>query len=87
MIPYVKEQIRLARIVERMLSLMSSNSDKDISVQRPKLDSLNQSLLQWRTSLPEWAEFKSWDLSDQPLKPSTAAIQYVSSKQTDIVKN
>lgn len=77
MIPYVKEQIKLARIVERMLSLMSSESDQNVKPRRPNLDSLNYSLLEWRRSLSEWADFKIWDMIDQPLKPSIAAIQYV----------
>lgn len=75
MIPYVKEQIKLARIVERILSLMSSESDLVTSAQRLPFDSLNQSLLDWRKNLPDWADFKMWDTIDHPLKPSTAAIQ------------
>lgn len=78
MIPYVKEQIKLARIVERILSLMSSESDLLTSnAQRLPFDSLNQSLLDWRKNLPDWADFKMWDTIDQPLKPSIAAIQSV----------
>ncbi|KAH7066530.1 fungal-specific transcription factor domain-containing protein [Paraphoma chrysanthemicola] len=74
MIPYLKEQIKIARIVERMLSLISSASDRNTISQHPNLDSLNHSLLEWRTSLPEWADFKIWDAIDQSLKPSTAAV-------------
>ncbi|KAF2015199.1 hypothetical protein BU24DRAFT_461459 [Aaosphaeria arxii CBS 175.79] len=74
MIPYVKEQIKLARIVEHLLSLMSSESDRITSPQLLNLDSLNHDLLEWRKNLPNWADFKIWDTSDEPLKPNIAAI-------------
>lgn len=84
MIPYLKQQIRLARFAEGMLSLMSSASDQNGISEQPNFDSLSQGLLDWRMSLPEWAEFKSWDPIDHPLKPSIAAIQYARRESTFI---
>lgn len=78
MIPYIKEQIRLARVLERMLSLMSSTSAQiDVLLQKKNLDSLNYDLLQWRKGLPAWADFTVWDTIDSPLKPNIAALQFV----------
>jgi hypothetical protein len=84
MIPYVKEQIKLARILEHMLSLMSSESDQSMGSHRPYLDSLNCNLLEWRRGLSDWADYKMWDTADQPLKPSIAAIQYVHKERRNL---
>jgi hypothetical protein len=76
MIPYINEQIKLARVLERMLSLLSSTSNHvDVILQRQNLDSLNYELMQWRKGLPEWADFTVWDAIDTPLKPNIAALQ------------
>lgn len=78
MIPYIKEQIKLSRIVERLLSLLSSASSQNhSSLRRQDLESLNYDLLKWRTELAERAEFMVWDAIDKPLKPSLASLQYV----------
>lgn len=78
MIPYINEQIKLARVLERMLGIMSSASNRiDILSQRQNLDSLNYELMQWRKGLADWADFTVWDVIDKPLKPNIAALQYV----------
>lgn len=78
MIPYVKEQIKLSRIIERMLStVFTSRSDISNISRRQDLDNLNIELCGWRAQLADWADFNKWDAIGCPLKPSLAALQYV----------
>ncbi|KAI9167988.1 transcriptional regulatory protein [Paramyrothecium foliicola] len=99
MIPYIKEQIKLARIIERMLSLMSSDPRLHHRLHQHNINSLNLELMEWRKSLPDWADFSIWDVIDKPLKPSITALhllynsarislnfdEAVSSENTDLV--
>lgn len=91
MIPYIKEQIRLSRVIERMLgTVFSPRADDSGSEQhrhhqqhqqeqqdrrRQALDRLNVDLAAWKSELPGWADFNTWEFIDEPLKPSTAALQ------------
>lgn len=78
MIPYVKEQIKLSRIIERMFrTLFNSQSEFNSSDRRQILDSLNIELHGWQARLPRWASFNRWDSMACPLKPSLAALLYV----------
>jgi hypothetical protein len=77
MIPYIKEQIKLAHILENILSVMSSASMANMSLRRRSINNLNLELIQWKKGLSDWADFDVWDMIDKPLKPSIAGLQYV----------
>jgi hypothetical protein len=77
MIPYVKEQIKLSKIIEKMFrTLFNSQSEFNSSDRRQILDSLNIELHGWQARLPPWASFNKWDSMACPLKPSLAALLY-----------
>ena len=77
MIPYVKEQIKLSRIIEKMFRILfNSRSEFNSFDRRQILDSLNIELHAWKTQLPPWASFNKWDSMACPLKPSLAALLY-----------
>lgn len=78
MIPYVKEQIELSRIIEKMLgTLFKSKSEFEFDgrARRQNVDSLNIELCRWKAELPAWADFNKWDPINCSLKPSLAALQ------------
>ena len=89
MIPYVKEQIKLSRIIEKMLStLFNSQSEFDGIARRDTLDSLNIELCRWKAELPAWLDFNKWDPIACPMKPSLAALQYdISQFHTRLFEN
>lgn len=77
MIPYIKEQIKLSQIIEKILySLFTSQSALNSISHRQTLDNLNIELCAWKAQLPPWADFNKWDPIAHPLKPSLAALQY-----------
>ncbi|KAK1624793.1 fungal-specific transcription factor domain-containing protein [Colletotrichum phormii] len=60
MISYLHEQIRLSRIIERMVStLFSPRSNLDDLGRRVCFDNLNLDLNRWRESLPDFARWPS----------------------------
>ncbi|KAF5227791.1 hypothetical protein FAUST_11549 [Fusarium austroamericanum] len=80
-IPYLKEQIRLYRIVERMMTTVFSSrtprTQTDISTRQTLLDNLNLELLQWKDALPPFARWNKWSTSTN-MTPAVATLQYVS---------
>lgn len=79
-IPYLKEQIRLYRIVERMMTTVFSSrtprTKTDISTRQTLLDNLNLELLQWKDALPPFARWNKWYTSTN-MTPAVATLQYV----------
>ncbi|KAH7157366.1 hypothetical protein B0J13DRAFT_168708 [Dactylonectria estremocensis] len=75
MVPYYREQIHLARAIERMLStLFSPRSNLNGMSRRACLDSLNIELSRWKSGIPGRAEWNKWEPIDTPLIPSVAMI-------------
>lgn len=81
MIPFIKEQIKLAKIVERMLSAMSSGSWTNTQFRHQNITSFDNEFLNWKRNLNDWADFRKSDMIDKTLKPSIAGLQYVGSGQ------
>ncbi|KAM0352982.1 hypothetical protein ACHAPU_001866 [Fusarium lateritium] len=77
-IPYLKEQIRLYMIVEKMLTtIFSPKTPKikaDISTRQSTLDNLNFDLIKWRDSLPLFAKWNKWSTGDD-ITPPVATLQ------------
>ncbi|KAJ0385536.1 hypothetical protein COL922a_006203 [Colletotrichum nupharicola] len=68
MIPYLHEQIRLSRIIERMMTtLFSPRSHLDDISRRLCFDNLNLELNRWRESLPGFAKWLKWGRSSKPI--------------------
>ncbi|KAI8284754.1 hypothetical protein K4K59_007318 [Colletotrichum sp. SAR11_240] len=68
MIPYLHEQIRLSRIIERMMTtLFSPRSHLDDISRRLCFDNLNLELNRWRDSLPDFAKWLKWGPSSKPI--------------------
>ncbi|CAG7561823.1 unnamed protein product [Fusarium equiseti] len=63
-IPYLKEQIRIYRIVEKMMTTVFSprtpRTESDIFTRQTMLDNLNLELLQWKNALPAFARWSKW---------------------------
>ncbi|KAF4447244.1 hypothetical protein F53441_9203 [Fusarium austroafricanum] len=63
-IPFLKEQIRLYRIVEKMMTSLFSprtpRTQTDIFTRQTVLDNLNLELLKWRDSLPPVSKWNKW---------------------------
>lgn len=77
MVPYIKEQIKLSRIIEKIIgTLFHLKPETNDICRRHTLDGLNLELCAWKEQLPPWADFNRWDSITQPLKPSLAALQY-----------
>lgn len=76
LIPCFKEQIRLSKIIEKMLcKLFSTNSNLEGLGRQSCLDSLNIELCAWYEALPECAKWNKWEPPSTPLIPSVAALQ------------
>ncbi|KXH47352.1 hypothetical protein CSIM01_05289 [Colletotrichum simmondsii] len=75
MIPYLHEQIRLSRIIERMMStLFSPRSNLDDLGRRVCFDNLNLDLNRWRESLPDFAKWHKWGGSSSKTIPGVLAL-------------
>lgn len=75
-IPYVKEQIRLSRIVESMMSTMFSPGASLAGIaRRSHLDKLNLDLCQWRDTLPDFAKCNRWGSTNSVPVPGVIALQ------------
>lgn len=76
LIPCFKEQIRLSKIVEKMLSkLFSTKSNLEGLGRQSCLDSLNIELCAWYEALPDCAKWNKWEPPSTPLIPCVAALQ------------
>lgn len=76
LIPCFREQIRLSKTVEKMLSkLFSTKSNLEGLGRQSCLDSLNIELCAWYEALPECAKWNKWEPPSSPLIPSVAALQ------------
>lgn len=74
-IPYIHEQIRLSRIVERMMATMFSPRAKHDGIsRRSSLDSLNLELSRWKEFLPDFARWTRWDLASTPPSPGVITL-------------
>lgn len=78
-IPYLKEQIRLARIIESMITtLFSPRAEQDGLSRRSHLDRLNLELSQWHASLPDFTRWNKWSATGDNLPmafPGVATLQ------------
>lgn len=75
LIPCFKEQTRLSKIVEKMLSkLFSTKSNLEGLGRQSCLDSLNIELCAWYEALPECAKWNKWEPPSTPLIPCVAAL-------------
>ncbi|UQC86306.1 uncharacterized protein CLUP02_11806 [Colletotrichum lupini] len=75
LIPCFKEQIRLSKIIEKMLSkLFSTKSSLEGIGRQSCLDSLNFELCSWYEALPDCAKWNRWEPSSTLLIPSVAAL-------------
>ncbi|KAF5527928.1 putative transcriptional regulatory protein [Colletotrichum aenigma] len=75
LVPCFKEQIRLSKIIEKMLSkLFSTKSNLEGLRRQACLDSLNFELCSWYEALPECAKWNRWEPPSTPLIPSVAAL-------------
>lgn len=73
-IPYLKEQIRLYRIVENMMTtVFSPRTQAADSTRQSTLDNLNLELIKWRNSLPLFARWNKWTTSG--ITPAVATLQ------------
>ncbi|KAF9769355.1 hypothetical protein IL306_013235, partial [Fusarium sp. DS 682] len=76
-IPYLKEQIRLYRIVEKMMTTVFSprtpRTQTDIFTRQTLLDNLNLELLQWRDALPAFSKWNKWSTS-VTITPAVATL-------------
>ncbi|KAF5569948.1 TY1 enhancer activator [Fusarium phyllophilum] len=76
-IPYLKEQIRLYRIVEKMMTTVFSprtpRTQTDVFTRQTLLDNLNLELLQWRDALPAFAKWNKWSTS-VAITPAVATL-------------
>ncbi|KAF9873440.1 transcription factor [Colletotrichum karsti] len=85
MIPYLHEQIRLSRIIERMMStLFSPRSHLDAISRRICFDNINLELNRWRETLPDFAKWQKWGPSSKPIPGVLALQQYSRSKDIDL---
>lgn len=77
-IPYLKEQIRLYRIVEKMMTTVFSprtpRTQTDVFTRQTLLDNLNLELLQWRDALPAFAKWNKWS-TGVTITPAVATLQ------------
>ncbi|KAF0324443.1 transcription factor [Colletotrichum asianum] len=75
LVPCFKEQIRLSKIIEKMLTkLFSTKSNLEGLGRQACLDSLNFELCSWYEALPECAKWNKWEPPSTPLIPSVAAL-------------
>ncbi|KAL5605665.1 hypothetical protein FOVSG1_005812 [Fusarium oxysporum f. sp. vasinfectum] len=76
-IPYLKEQIRLYRIVEKMMTTVFSprtpRTQTDVFTRQTLLDNLNLELLQWRDALPAFAKWNKWS-TGVTITPAVATL-------------
>lgn len=76
LIPCFKEQIRLSKVIEKMLStLFSIRSNLDALGRQSCLDNLNFELCRWYEALPEYIKWNKWEPPSTALIPSVAALQ------------
>lgn len=77
-IPYLKEQIRIYRIVEKMMTTVFSprtpRTESDIFTRQTMLDSVNLELLQWKNALPPFARWSKWS-AGVTITPAVATLQ------------
>ncbi|KAL6915387.1 hypothetical protein FSST1_006882 [Fusarium sambucinum] len=63
-IPFLKKQIHLYRIVEKMMTTVFSprklRTQTDVRSRQALLDNLNLDLLQWKDALPPFARWNKW---------------------------
>ncbi|WQF86613.1 hypothetical protein CDEST_11627 [Colletotrichum destructivum] len=75
MIPYLHEQIRLSRVIEKMMStLFSPRSNLNGLSRRVCFDNLNLELNRWRESLPNFAKWHKWGSSSSKPIPGVLAL-------------
>lgn len=75
-IPFVQEQIRLSRIVESMMTVLFPIwINQDAISQASNLDKLNLKLLRWHESLPAFAKWSRWDMTNLNAVPGLIALQ------------
>lgn len=77
LVPYFQEQIRLSKILESILSTLSSAKNGHEFGRQASYDHLNLELHRWQASLPESARWNKWEPPSTPLIPSVAALQLV----------
>lgn len=76
LIPCFKEQIRLSKVIEKMLSKLFSAKSKLEGLGRQScFINLNFELCSWYEALPECAKWNKWQPTSTPLIPSVAALQ------------
>lgn len=76
LIPCFKEQIRLSKLIEKMLSkLFSTKSNLDRLGRQSYLQNINFELRTWYEALPEYGKWNKWEPPSAPLIPSVAALQ------------
>lgn len=77
-IPYLKQQIRLSRIIEDMMSsIFSPQLSQTISMLDTYLDQLNLELCRWMDALPDFAKFGSQAKSGLYPVPAVTTLQLV----------
>ena len=71
-----REQIRLSRTVETMLTKLFSPTTKLTTAgRRSCVEALNLNLHRWQASLPSNVQWNRWEAASAPLNPSVAALQ------------
>ncbi len=76
LIPCFKEQIRLTKIIEKMLSkLIAVISKLDSLSQEACLEYLNFELCSWHDSLPEDVKWNRWASASHSVIPCIATLQ------------
>ncbi|KAK4076582.1 transcriptional regulator family: Fungal Specific TF [Trichoderma aggressivum f. europaeum] len=74
-IPFVQEQIRLSRIVESMMTvLFPVRINQDAVYRTSNLNKLNLELLRWHESLPTFAKWTRWDMTNLSAVPGLIAV-------------
>ncbi|KAL0765821.1 hypothetical protein CaCOL14_011561 [Colletotrichum acutatum] len=75
LIPCFKEQIRLSKVIEKMLSkLFSTKSSLEGLGRQSCIDSFNFELCSWYEALPDCAKWNRWEPPSTLLIPSVAAL-------------
>lgn len=72
----LREQIRLSRTIETMLTKLFSPTTKlTLTSRRSCVEALNLNLHRWQASLPANVQWNRWEAASAPLNPSVAALQ------------
>lgn len=77
-IPFLKQQIHLYKIVEKMMSTVFSprtpRTQTDVFTRQTLLDNLNLELLQWKDALPTFSRWNRWS-TGVTVTPAVATLQ------------